>query len=93
MNSFREITIWRPVNAIVGSAYLTSAVFEPSLCQIITLQQGKKFKCEITGTEKYDGEHYCIIDKIDVSTGTVYVATFPIAWKGSPDFVGQIKFL
>jgi hypothetical protein len=94
MDNFKDIIIWRPVTAITGSAYLTSAVFDPSLCQIISLQQGKKFKCYVNGTGKYDGEHYCIIDKIVYENDrTVYVATFPIAWAGSPETHGFIKFL
>ena len=80
--------------AITGSAYLTSAVFDPSLCQIISLQQGKKFKCVISGTGKYDGESYSIIDKIvSEDDRTLYVATLPIAWAGSPKTPGFIKFL
>jgi hypothetical protein len=109
MNSFKDVIVWRPVTAITGSAYLTSAVFDPTLCQIISLQQGKRFRCEIVGTDKYDGEHYCIIDKTvyeptrppkgcalsreACSQTVLYVATLPVAWNGSPDTPGEIKFL
>lgn len=94
MDSFRDIVVWRPVTAITGSAYLVSAVFDPSLCQIIGLQQGKRFACSVADTGKYDGNHRCIIDKIAFDDGrTLFVATLPIAWAGTPQRPGRIKFL
>lgn len=85
-----QIIFWRPVLSFDGKLPYASAIFVPTLDDILKFVNKKQFRCLISDNNVFSGYHMCIIDKVNdfplpvFSKQTqLYVATLLTPWKNS----------